>query len=773
MIRTWSTDVEIFPNLFSITFANLRDYLAKFADCVDEKGEPIPITEKLSVKEIIERLDSIETKAFKISDTDDKDLLPLVAFLNSTASYFDTVSDKDGNITQEAVRTDMYGFNISGYDNLMIKAFLMKFNHFDTTKQLIKFLYELSKKIIALQQDKTLFYQDKEIELINKYKLPYATVDVQTVYALHSAGVNIDKDTGERQKYGKSLKQTSINLKWWQLLDFTLPPIDEEEYQLYWRNIERYRGMPLEQLNKLITTDFDRYVLPKYVDTMLHYNLNDVFIVCEMVRQKPDEIRLRYSITSAFKIPVLSSARANIADKLVTKYYADMSGLRPEQFIKGRTERTRLSFNKIIFPHIKFKTPELQQMLREMMDVYVYHTTKEDFCKEITFYGTTYTLACGGLHTKDTPVILISDNDFIYLHFDLASYYPTIISSYEIAPKHLNKKIFVDMVTYFKNTRVKCKHTPDSEGYVIKGVPNKTAAEVLKIVINAIYGKFGSELFFLYDRFAQLQVTINGQLMTMTLVEELELNGIHVISANTDGIIIKLPRNKVDVFKDITKRWNETNRMSADSENYKAYFARDVNNYFAVWENGEVDAKGDLDPKQYIKDLKKGYDMPVVAKAVYEYFVNNVPIMDTLVNHKSILDFCKTQNIGKQFDVVININDKGKLYTETIQRHVRFYVSNNGSIIQKKQKDTNKLSVLAGGLPVIVLNTLDDKPIEERDIDYKYYYDECYKIINPIKLGISTNLKANKEKRTKTGRSLIKKYSQDYLNLFNDDDFEN
>lgn len=773
MIRTWSTDVEIFPNLFSITFVNLRDYLAKFADCIDEKGEPIPVTEKLSVKEIIERLDSIETKAFKISDTDDKDLLPLVAFLNSTASYFDTISDKDGNITQEAVRTDMYGFNISGYDNLMIKAFLMKFNHFDTTKQLIKYLYELSKKIIALQQDKTLFYQDKEIELINKYKLPYATVDVQTVYALHSAGVNIDKDTGERQKYGKSLKQTSINLKWWQLLDFTLPPIDEEEYQLYWRYIERYRGMPLEQLNKLITTDFDRYVLPKYVDTMLHYNLNDVFIVCEMVRQKPDEIRLRYSITSAFKIPVLSSARANIADKLVTKYYADMSGLRPEQFIKGRTERTRLSFNKIIFPHIQFKTPELQQMLREMMDVYVYHTTKEDFCKEITFYGTTYTLACGGIHTQDSPVILISDDEYVYVHFDYNSYYPSIISSYEIAPKHLNRKIFVDMVTYFKNTRVKCKHTPDSEGYVIKGVPNKVAAEVLKIVINAIYGKFGSELFFLYDRFAQLQVTINGQLMTMTLVEELELNGIHVISANTDGIIIKLPRNKIDVFKDITKRWNETNRMGADSENYKAYFARDVNNYFAVWENGKVDAKGDLDPKQYIKDLKKGYDMPVVAKAVYEYFVNNVPIMDTLVNHKSILDFCKTQNIGKQFDVVINRNDKGRLYTETIQRHVRFYVSNNGSIIQKKQKDTNKLSVLAGGLPVIVLNTLDDKPIEERDIDYKYYYDECYKIINPIKLGISTNLKANKEKRTKTGRSLIKKYSQDYLNLFTDDDFKN
>ena len=71
------------------------------------------------------------------------------------------------------------------------------------------------------------------------------------------------------------------------------------------------------------------------------------------------------------------------------------------------------------------------------------------------------------------------------------SYYPSIIVSYNIAPKHLNNKIFVDMVRYFRDTRVKCKHTKDEEGYIIAGVPNKIAAEALKIVINSIYGKFG------------------------------------------------------------------------------------------------------------------------------------------------------------------------------------------------------------------------------------------------------------------------------------------
>lgn len=95
--------------------------------------------------------------------------------------------------------------------------------------------------------------------------------------------------------------------------------------------------------------------------------------------------------------------------------------------------------------------------------------------------------------------------------------------SYNIAPKHLNKVAFVKMISFLKETRVKCKHTKDKDGLVMEGVPNKIGAEALKIVINSIYGKLGSELFFLYDRFAQMQVTINGQLMTMTLVEELEL----------------------------------------------------------------------------------------------------------------------------------------------------------------------------------------------------------------------------------------------------------
>ena len=95
-------------------------------------------------------------------------------------------------------------------------------------------------------------------------------------------------------------------------------------------------------------------------------------------------------------------------------------------------------------------------------------------------------------------------------------------------------------------------------------------------------------------------------------------------------------------------------------------------------------------------------------------------------------------------------------------------MSNNGVIIQKEGID-GKRSRLASGLPVTILNSLDDIPIENRNINYKYYYEEAYKIIDPIKLGISPKQKPNAKLGAKSGKVLIKKYARMYNTLF---DFE-
>ena len=64
MIISEAFDVECFINLFSVIFVDLKDYLQKFADCVDDKGDPIPITEKLSVVEIEKRLSEVKSHTF-------------------------------------------------------------------------------------------------------------------------------------------------------------------------------------------------------------------------------------------------------------------------------------------------------------------------------------------------------------------------------------------------------------------------------------------------------------------------------------------------------------------------------------------------------------------------------------------------------------------------------------------------------------------------------------------------------------------------------------
>ena len=757
MIHSLATDIEIFQNLFSATFVDLQDYLKVFKDC----GEKA-LTECLTVAEIESRLDKVKSDIFYISDTDDSQLLSLVEYINSKEAHFEN---------DVPVRYDVFGYNNQSYDDMMFKAFMMYFNRFDNTKQLIAKLKEVSDKIISLQDDKDAFWKDRELDLIRKYPLPWATVDLFKVYALNSSGVNVDKDTGERKKFGKSLKQVSINLKWHNLLDFKLPPIDDEEGDVY-RKKDAYRGMTNEQLNHLITNDFDRYILPKYVEPMLHYNKNDVYLVCEIARQKPDEIKLRYSLGAAFNLNLLCAARSSIADKLLYKFYSERSGLTIDKFKDLRTQRTALSFNKIIFPHICFKTKQLQDLLKDMKKVVIYRTNKDAFEKVIQFYGTTYTIATGGLHSQDRPAVLTSTDDYTYIHFDINSFYPSVMVAYNIAPKHLNNNVFVKMVDYFRLTRIKCKHTKDEDGLVVAGVHNKLAAEALKIVINAIYGKFGFEMFFLFDRFAQMQVTINGQLMVMMVVEALELDGIHVVSANTDGIIVKLPKDKEEDFKRITDDWCAQNKLGADSERYKLFVTRDINNYFDIQSNDKVEYKGGLDPKQYLKDLKKGYDMPVVAKAVFEYFAHGTPVMETLRNHKDILDFCKTQNVGKQFEIVYQKVENGKVIDIHSQRHVRFYVSTKGVIIMKENVNSNQRSVLASGKPVIILNKLDDKDISLRNIDYKYYYEEAYKIINPIKLGISPNQKGDKNKKTLSGKALLKKNFGLYNSLFDNEDME-
>ena len=740
MLDIWAYDVEILPNFFSITFVNLGDYYKKFKDCCKievKKGKeskiPIPLTEKYTVEEIKKRLDEVEKKQFYITDTNDDQLLQLAGFLNSM---------------NRGKRTQLYGYNNLNYDKLMVACFLMYIGIYGSTKEIITTLYETSKKIIQLQDNRDAARKDYLLNSLREYNLPFQDVDLFQIFALNKAGMMIG-DNGEKIYYGKSLKQTSINIKWYELLEYELPPINEEEANIYLKE-PRYKGFTIEQLNKIINK-WDRYILDEYIPSMLHYNLNDVFIVCEITRLYVDEIKLRYTISNAYEVNVLNSSRSDMADKLFVKFYSEFSNLKPFQWRGKKTERTKMAFKKVIFDNIKFKTPQLQSFLEEIRPIVLTRVSKSEFERKVTIGETVYTVATGGLHSEDKPRVLRSTDNYYYVHWDISSFYPSLMVAYRIAPEHLDEGVFVKLVDYFRTTRIKAKH---SEEDLVDGIPKEVVAEALKIVINSIYGKFGYEYGDIYDRMCTLKTTINGQLFILMLCEELELNAIPVVSANTDGIVVKLRIDKEDIFKDIAKRWCEYTGLDADSEDFKCYICRDINNYIAQETSGKIDYKGDLNPNMYKENLQKGYNAPIVAKAVVEYFINQKPVIETLYECSDVLDFCKTQNIGKKFNALY-IDNKGE---HEIQRNVRFYVSNRGGQLFKQDIDKH-LNNLCAGQRITILNTLDDESITLRDINYKYYYDEAMKIITPIELGISPNQKGNPLHKTKSGKALLKKYS--------------
>lgn len=785
MINILAYDVEILPNFFSVVIVDVIDYLKMFSDITDGK-HPIPLVQKLSVAEIKDKLSKVHQKAFYITDTDDSQLLEMLAYLNNMQPHH----DENG----KAIMTDMYGFNSNSYDKLMVAGLLMFYNQVNNTKELITKLYELSKHIIDLQDKQELNRQDYFLGTLRKYNLPYRDIDVMKIFALNKVGSMVN-DKGDKVYFGKSLKQTSINLQWYELLEHELPPISDADIKYYEKN-PSYSGIPYDKLNILIDK-WDRYIIPEWIPATMHYNTNDVYIVCEMIRLFLDEIKLRYNLSKSYEVDVMSSSRSNIADRLFVKFYSEFSGLDPSQWRGKKTERTKLSFKRVIFDFIQFKTEPLQELLNEMKQVVLYSigkkglkevaknypnfkylkTNRDSGWFEIKINNLVYTIATGGLHSVDTPRELksriklidsstgeitwanMTDDSYVYVHYDIASFYPSLMSAYHIAPKHINEGVFTKLITWLKDTRVKAKHSKEP---LIDGIPKDTLAQALKIVINSIYGKLGFEQGDICDRLAVLKVTINGQLMVMMVCEELELNGIEVVSANTDGIVVKLYKRDKEKFDKITSDWLELTKLGADSEEYERYINRDINNYTIRELNGKVSYKGALNPLMYLSDLSKGYDMPVVAKAVSEFFLNDKPIMETLYEARNILDFCKTQNIAKSFHVE-EVTDSG---IKELQRQVRFYVSNKGCQLFKVKEGYR--GNMCAGYKVTVLNTLDDNKIETRDINYTYYYNECIKIIDPIKLQISPNLKANANLGTKSGKAIIKQYSGQYLTLFDD-----
>lgn len=716
-------DVEVTRNYFSVVFVDLRSYLKTFADCVDDKGKAIPIIDKLSVKEIKKRLETIPKKRFVLYEDDDTDLFSLLYWLQQKADYF--------------------GYNNWKYDRLMLSALLMYYNQFDKPSKLITFLYETSQRVIRSSNNDTL-WTDNFTSLILRNNVAFRDLDLFQIFRL--------------DHYHKSLKQTSINIKWYNLKEYTMPPIGDLDRHYYHERLPEAKGMTDRELNIHYRDVFERFIPREYLQEMADYNDNDVYIVAELIRMNQEEVLLRYRISEEYNVDVFSASRSTIADKVIVKLYSKYTGLHPKAFIDTKTIRRKILVSEILSDKIAFSTPELNDILSGIRSLTL-RGEKGEFDREFTFMGTSYTIATGGLHSNEIPAVYVEDDEHIIVDRDVASYYPNMIRSLKVCQKHLIPKAWFRIADTIVDERLEHKHLAKDKSLDDKERDkHATAAACLKIVANAgIFGKMGSEKSFLCDKKAMYQVTINGQLFLLMLIEKLELAGIHVISANTDGIVTIVPRELEQTADDICHWWEKHLGLELEFTYYTKYVTEGVNSYLTIKRGGSSKFKGRMNPKMFLEDLSKGYNSPIVAKCVTEYFINGTPVMETLRNAKSILDFCRTQNVNHKYRLEFTHVVDGKIVTDIVQRNTRFYISSTGGTLMKVEsmgwneynEEQVKKSSLCAGQRVSICNTVDDTDISELNVNYLYYYNEAMAIIEPIEQS-----RNNKGK----GKRLVKKY---------------
>lgn len=716
-------DVEVTRNYFSVVFVDLRSYLKIFSDCVDNDGKAIPLVDKLTIAEIKQRLETIPKKRFVLYEDDDTDLFSLLYWLQQKADYF--------------------GYNNKKYDCLMLSALLMYYNQFDKPSKLITFLYETSQRVIRSSNNDTL-WTDNFTSLILRNNVAFRDLDLFQIFRL--------------DHYHKSLKQTSINIKWYNLKEYTMPPIGDLDRHYYHERLPEAKGMTDRELNIHYRNVFERFIPKEYLNEMADYNDNDVYIVAELIRMNQEEVLLRYRISEEYKVDVYSASRSTIADKVIVKLYSKFTGLHPKAFIDTKTIRRKILVSEILSDKIAFSTPELNDILSDIRSLTL-KGEKGEFDREFTFMGTSYTIATGGLHSNEIPAVYVENSDSIIVDRDVASYYPNMIRSLKVCQKHLIPKAWFRIADTIVDERLEHKHlAKDKSLDSIERDKHATAAACLKIVANAgIFGKMGSEKSFLCDKKAMYQVTINGQLFLLMLIEKLELAGIHVISANTDGIVTIVPRELEQTADDICHWWEKHLGLELEFTYYTKYVTEGVNSYLTVKRGGSSKFKGRMNPKMFLEDLSKGYNSPIVAKCVTEYFINGTPVMETLRNAKSILDFCRTQNVNHKYRLEFTHVVDGKIVTDIVQRNTRFYISSTGGTLMKvesmgwneRNEEQVKKSSLCAGQRVSICNTVDDTDISELNVNYLYYYNEAMAIIEPIEQSCN-----NKGK----GKRLVKKY---------------
>lgn len=442
------------------------------------------------------------------------------------------------------------------------------------------------------------------------------------------------------------------------------------------------------------------------------YNFNDLDNTKLLLSELSPHLDLRAKLSMEFSNDLRSLSDAQLAQEIINSELKRVTGRYPRRPNYKNYVGTFFLYEPPSY--IKFQTPQLQNMLADIVQAEIFvGDTGHVKCptaiegRKIIIDNRTYTIGMGGLHSNEKSQALIANEDNEIKDRDVTGYYPNLILKNKFAPKHLGEA-FLEALQNIVDRRYKAKK---------EGV--KVTADSLKIASNGVFGKTSDPYSTVYDPKMMVQTTLTGQLSLLMAIEALTLFGFSVVSANTDGIVTLVPSSRYYEFCTVFKAWEQQTGLETEETDYKALYSRDVNNYIAIKPDDTHKVKGVYSEvgSALNSPLSKNPENLICTDAVIAHITKGTPIEQTIMECTNIKRFVAVRKVagGAQKD--------GRYLGKTIRWY--YAIGIKGTI--NYATNGNKVSLSDGAKPCMLLpDTLPN------DIDYAKYIEIATGILEDI-----------------------------------------
>lgn len=490
----------------------------------------------------------------------------------------------------------------------------------------------------------------------------------------------------------------------------------------------------------------DHWLSEQEAEIVRMYCGNDLANNKLLYRNLLPQLDLRAELGREYDLDLRSKSDAQLAEAVINSELKKLIGYWPKK--PELAHGIKLKYNIPTF--IQYQSPVLNKMLDDLREAEFAldgqgspmwpqglgeleksSTSKMIWQLKVKIGENIYKMGMGGLHSQEKSISHYATPDLIIEDDDFDSFYPWIIIHQRLFPEHLGEPF---LIVYEKIVRTrmhakgmakKCKECGDKEGEKRW----KVIADSLKITINGSFGKLGNKYSTIYAPQLMLQVTITGQLVLLMLIEQLELNGIKCISANTDGVVSIFHPNQNKLKRDIIRKIELITNFTTEATRYASTHNRDVNNYLALklkqkdgeWTNEieEVKVKGIYSERGSALNsvLSKNPETLICSDALQQFLKSGIPIEKTISECKDI----------RRFVAVKNVKGGGAKDGIYLGKVVRWYYAQGEHGFIEYAGSGNKVPKSDGAKPLMDLP--DEFP---QDINYNWYIKETREMLFDI-----------------------------------------